>query len=428
MDTPVPTTSPLAHRMKRLGHLDLPGGGQVVVQGHHAFVGHMDPPHGTTILDVSEPARPRIVAQIKLEDAHEHSHKVRVVGDIMYTNLERPSRRFAAKAMRLAQVRADLEKSLKRAPTASELAANLKVKEPDLPQLDEWSRTGFPRGGIRVWNISGIAKPRLIAHVKTGGVGAHRFDVDERYAYISTGMEGYGGNILINYDVKDPARPQEVSRWWLPGQHLAGGETPEGPSDAWHLHHAMRCGDLLWAGCFNAGLRVIDVSDIRRPRTVGAYNYHPPIGDPTHTVLRVPHKIAGRNVALAIDEAHGRHHGRIPAGLWLFDVGDLARIQPLGHFQVSELDTPWARKGGRFGAHQFQEHVEGTLAYCTWFSGGLRVVDFRDPLAPEEVAWFIPEPCGGQVSPQTNDVEVDPRGLVYIVDRNCGFDILEPGG
>lgn len=428
MDTPVASISPLSHRMKRLGHLDLPGAGQVVVQGHHAFVGHMDAPHGTTILDVSDPKRPRAVAQITLEHPHEHSHKVRVVGDIMYTNLERPSRRFAAKAMRLAQARADLEKALQHAPTAAELAGKLRVAESELPQLEEWSRTGFPRAGFRVWDISNVTQPKLITHVKTGGVGVHRFDVDERYAYISTGMEGYGGNILINYDVKDPARPQEVSRWWLPGQHLAGGETPEGPSDTWHLHHAMRCGNLLWAGCFNAGLRVIDITDIRKPRTVGACNYHPPIGDPTHTVLRVPHQLAGRDVALAIDEAHGRHHGQIPAGLWLFDVGDLAHIRPLGHFQVSELDTPWARKGGRFGAHQFQEHVEGTLVYCTWFSGGLRVVDIADPLAPQEVAWFIPEPCGSHATPQANDVEVDARGLVYLVDRNCGFDILELAG
>jgi hypothetical protein len=427
MDTAANSSSPLAHRVKRIAHLDLPGSGQVVVQGGYAFLGHMEPPHGTTILDVSDPKRPRVVTQIRLEHPDEHSHKVRVVGDIMYTNVERPSRRFAAKAARLAPARAGLEQALGRAPTGAELAAQLKVRESDLPQLEEWSRAGFPRGGFCVWNISDIAHPRLIAHVKTGGVGAHRFDVDGNYAYLSTGMDGYGGNILINYDVKDAARPREVSRWWLPGQHIAGGETPEGPFDAWHLHHAMRCGDLLWAGCFNAGLRVIDVSDITRPRTVGAYNYHPPIEDPTHTVLRVPHPIAGRDVAIAMDEAHGRHPGRIPAGMWLFDVGDLARIRALGHFQVSELDTPFARKGGRFGAHQFQEHVEGTLVYCTWFSGGLRVVDIRDPSSPEEVAWFIPEPCGGNRTPQTNDVELDGRGLVYIVDRHCGFDILEVG-
>jgi hypothetical protein len=55
----------------------------------------------------------------------------------------------------------------------------------------------------------------------------------------------------------------------------------------------------------------------------------------------------------------------------------------------------------------------------------LRVVDIKDPSAPEEVAWYIPEPRAGAKSPQSNDVEVDARGLVYVVDRNCGFDILE---
>ena len=63
--------------------------------------------------------------------------------------------------------------------------------------------------------------------------------------------------------------------------------------------------------------------------------------------------------------------------------------------------------------------------YCAWFAGGLRVVDIADPAAPREVAHFIPEPVSGQVAPQTNDVDVDARGLVYIVDRMIGFDVLE---
>ncbi len=79
-----------------------------------------------------------------------------------------------------------------------------------------------PNAGFRVWDISDVAKPRRIAHISTGGVGVHRFDVDANYAYISTGMEGYGGNILINYDVRNPAQPREISSWWLPGQHIAG--------------------------------------------------------------------------------------------------------------------------------------------------------------------------------------------------------------
>jgi hypothetical protein len=43
--------------------------------------------------------------------------------------------------------------------------------------------------------------------------------------------------------------------------------------------------------------------------------------------------------------------------------------------------------------------------------------------APQEVGHFIPAPAAGKAAPQTNDV--DERGLVYIVDRYTGFDILE---
>ena len=34
-------------------------------------------------------------------------------------------------------------------------------------------------------------------------------------------------------------------------------------------------------------------------------------------------------------------------------------------------------------------------------------------------------PAAGKAAPQTNDVDVDERGLVYIVDRYTGFDILQ---
>ncbi len=63
--------------------------------------------------------------------------------------------------------------------------------------------------------------------------------------------------------------------------------------------------------------------------------------------------------------------------------------------------------------------------FATWFSGGLRIIDVADPFLPKEVGHFIPEPVGGQASPQSNDVEVDGRGLIYLIDRNVGFDILE---
>ena len=53
---------PLAKNMRSVGHLDLPGGGQVYVEGDYAFVGHMKPPHGTSVIDISNPKKPKVVA------------------------------------------------------------------------------------------------------------------------------------------------------------------------------------------------------------------------------------------------------------------------------------------------------------------------------------------------------------------------------
>jgi hypothetical protein len=258
--------------------------------------------------------------------------------------------------------------------------------------------------------------------------------MDEKYAYISTEMEGYVGNILVIYDLRNPAKPEEVSRWWIPGQHTAGGEKPAWQGRRNRLHHALRFGDELWAGCWHGGIAVIDVADIRKPRTLGAYNYHPPFPEPSHTFMPVPKPIGGRRIAVAIDEedhAHSademeRRKGRPHGCLWVFDVSDLKNIRPLSIFEVSELDSPWSRAApGRFGAHQFQEHMDGTLVYCTWFSGGLRIVDVADPTAPQEVGHFIPEPAAGRVAPQSNDVDVDRNGLIYLGDRYTGLDVLE---
>ena len=47
------------------------------------------------------------------------------------------------------------------------------------------------------------------------------------------------------------------------------------------------------------------------------------------------------------------------------------------------------------------------------------------PSAPEEVGYFIPEPAKGRACPQSNDVDVDEKGLIYLVDRFNGLDILE---
>ena len=160
------------------------------------YVGHQRPTSGTTIVDVSDPANPKHLATIDVPEGW-HSHKVRVSNGIMIVNHER----FG-----------------KAGP-------------------DEFG------GGIAIYDVSKPAQPKLITKWLTKGGGVHRFDFDGRYAYISPTAEGYVGNIVMILDLADPAKPQEVGRWWIPGQWTAGGE--QYPWDNWvppRCHHPLRVG------------------------------------------------------------------------------------------------------------------------------------------------------------------------------------------
>jgi hypothetical protein len=83
------------------------------------------------------------------------------------------------------------------------------------------------------------------------------------------------------------------------------------------------------------------------------------------------------------------------------------------------------------------------LTFITWFNAGVRALDIRDPYRPKEVGYFIPaiteatdKRCikvNGQarckVAIQSNNVETDERGFIYVVDRaNTGLHIIELTG
>jgi hypothetical protein len=426
----------ISSNFKSLSRIEIPGGGQVTVSGDFAYIGHIPNKNnlGTPILDISNPKLPKIVSQIFLDDPESHSHKARVVGDLLYVNSERNMTPIGRRADELPGVRARLLKELGREATHAELGLALNVREQDIPVVEAAQKKPYQNGGFKIFDISNKKNPRLIAHQKTGGIGVHRFDVDERYAYISTEMEGFLGNILVIYDVSNPSRPVEVSRWWMPGQHTAAGEIPEWSGRRNRLHHALRFGDELWAGLWHGGIGVIDITDIKSPKTLGTYNYHPPFPEPSHTFMPLKDLIGGRRIAVAIDEedhAHDaeeldRRKGRPHGCMWVFDVTDLQAIKPLSIYDVSELDSPWSRATpGRFGAHQFQEQRKGTMVFCSWFAGGLRAVDVANPLSPREAGFYIPAPAEGRAAPQTNDVFVDDDNLIYTIDRYAGLDILE---
>ena len=356
-----------------VGRTDIAGGGQVVVENGYAYVGHMDPPHGTSILDVKDPKHPKIIAEIEIPKGV-HSHKVRVSGDVMLVNLER-------------------YQSKEKLPT-----------------------------GMKVYDISNRNKPREIAFFETNG-GIHRFTFDGRYAYISVHQEGYRGRIPMIVDMKDPAHPTEVGRWWMPGQWVGGGEIPSWEGTAHQCHHPIRSGDRLYVSYWHGGFVILDIADMSKPKFLSGLNWSPPYPSPIHTTLPIPWKLMGRDMMVVVDEEAGKRAPAPPAFMWMVDITDekrpvsVATYNPQAAFSIAP--------GHQYGAHQPAEQVYDNKMFVTWFSGGLRVVDISKPYQLTEVAYYVPKPGRGQTKVKSNDVYRTDNGLIYLIDRLDGLEILE---
>jgi hypothetical protein len=53
------------------------------------------------------------------------------------------------------------------------------------------------------------------------------------------------------------------------------------------------------------------------------------------------------------------------------------------------------------------------------------MVDYADPFAPREVGHYLPDPASGADRASSNDVTIDSRGIIYLVDRVNGVDLIE---
>jgi hypothetical protein len=379
--------------MSVIGHLDLEGRGDgmhVEVVDGVAYLGHMGYNDlGTSIIDVSNPARPSLITQIP-RPAGTHSHKTQVRGDILLVNHER--NRF----------------------------------EPSPP--DTWS------AGLAVFDVSDPAQPTQIGFYATPGVGVHRMSWwDGDLVYVSGSDDGYVGRFLHIVDLADPAHPTEVGRWWYPGQHRAGGEVPDwdeqsdpGPGDEgrqYLLHHALPYGDRAYAGYWDGGLVILDITDKANPKFISRLDFGPESRN-THTAHRLP----GRDVVVVTDEQLTRWIG-VQRHVWVVDVSN-----ELNPAVVSRLPVPDGARhddGVRWGPHNLHEMKPGTfidpnLIFLTYFGGGLRVYDLADPSTPVEVAHLVPEAPEGRDSIQFNDVFVTEDGLIYVTDRHGdGLYIVE---
>src|SRR6266581_9587406 len=132
----IPGTPQLARNVKRLSRLELPGAGQVYVAGKYAYVGHITNNErlGTSILDVSDPRQPKLLAQISVDEPESHSHKARVIGDLMIVNVEQNMGKLG---------RAGVDGAAE--------------------------QSSYDHGGFKLYDVRDRTRPRLITHVKTFG-------------------------------------------------------------------------------------------------------------------------------------------------------------------------------------------------------------------------------------------------------------------
>src|SRR6185437_14058917 len=71
---------------------------------------------------------------------------------------------------------------------------------------------------------------------------------------------------------------------------------------------------------------------------------------------------------------------------------------------------------------------QGNRLYTSYWQGGFHILnidDMSNPNFPREVAHYMPDPAPGAKRCQSNDVYQDDRGLIFLIDRVRGLEILE---
>jgi hypothetical protein len=375
----------------------------------HLYVGHAFS-DGVTVLDVRDPRKPKPVHFFSSPATR--THHLQTAGDYL----------LLANGANLARSQS-YDNS--RDYFENTLADSVAKREPF-------------RAGLSIFDIAkNPARPREIAFLEMPGIGVNRlWWVGGRYAYVSAHFDGFTDHILCIVDLADITRPRIVSRWWLPGMHRAGGETPTAPKGKrYALHHMIVAGTHGYAAWRDGGFTIHDVSDAANPKLLSHINWSPPYPGGTHTPLPLP----GRGLAVVADESNADFCAKGLFYTWVVDV----RV-PENPVPIATLPTPNERDFcalGNFGPHNLHENrpdafVSEETIFATYHDAGVRVFDIRDAYAPREVASWVPPVPARMLDPRPNvvrgaltcDVYAARDGVLYTTDWNAGLHVLELTG
>jgi len=322
-----------------------------------------------------------------------------------------------------------------------------------------------------VWEVSDPAKPALMTTVASKLQGTHKswWECDSGIAYLVSGVPGWRTSRMTQiYDLGNPAKPVFIRNFGLPGQQP--GATGPVPTE---LHGPISTGPKgkrVYFGYGTSSYGILQIVDrdklLRGPKEptpenllypqVGRLDLGPDAG--AHTAFPVlGMDIAGstkdkegkaRNFVVVTSESLAEECRESRQMTWMVDASDESKPRAVANWTVNEASGKFCSRGGRFGTHSSNESFSPIyykrIMFVAHFNAGVRAVDIRNPFQPKEIGYYIPaatdrtdkrcvrsvagaERCKGVI--QTNNVEVDDRGYVYIVDRaHTGMHILELSG
>ena len=326
----------------------------------------------------------------------------------------------------------------------------------------------FGRTHHELWNVTSPSEPRFVGNLAEGQTLLHKnwWDCDTGTAYVVGKDPDWRTRMIKIFDLSNPESPVLIRNFGLPGQE------PDSQMESipTMLHGLMTLGNRVYIahGASRGGiLQIVDrdklihgdpeptAENLLSPQigrldissTWGIHSGFPVLG------VEVPDfkdNLYGRvrDIVVTTSESTGTNECQeFRHVVFIIDITDETRPTPVANFQVPESEGNFCERGGRFGPHSTNESFSPIyyrkIVFIAYFNAGVRAVDIRDPFHPKEAAYYIPatttntdrrcatidgrESC--KVAIQTNNVEVDDRGYIYIVDRaNTGMHILELTG
>jgi hypothetical protein len=323
-----------------------------------------------------------------------------------------------------------------------------------------------------VWDVSDPARPALVSAVASKLQGTHKswWECDSGIAYLVSGVPGWRTSRMTQiYDLGNPAKPVFIRNFGLPG-HQPGATGPV-PTE---LHGPISTGpkgNRVYFGYGTSNYGILQIVDrdklLKGPKAptpenllypqVGRLDLGPDAG--AHTAFPVlgvdlagpagDRREKARDFVVITSESLAAECREPRQMAWMVDVSAESKPLAVAKWTVAEASGNFCSRGGRFGTHSSNENFTSIyykrIVFFAHFNAGVRAVDIRNPFQPKEIGYYIPAAtdktdkrcvdgadagagrCKGVI--QTNNVEVDDRGYIYIVDRaHTGMHILELTG